>query len=72
MPEVSLSSENAESFQNSRARREEKKWLISSLQLRQRSPETMFPRCALKSSHFFSSQCDSWSNYTLPVFDILI
>jgi len=63
---ASLSSENAESFQNSRARREEKKWLISSLRLLGVAHRLRLLQQALKSSHFFSSQCDSWSGFHTP------
>jgi len=62
MPLASLSSEYAEDRHYTRARREEKKWLISSLRLLGVAHRLHLVRQALKSSHFFSSQEDSRSN----------
>ena len=68
MPCASLSSKYAEDKQYTRARREAKKWLIFTLQIRRRIAKDTSPRCALKSSHFFASQADLCSNPTPPIF----
>ena len=64
MPEASVSSEYAESFQNSLAQREAKQWLISSDFLVDDAQRHRLLENPVNSSHCFASQADLCSNST--------